>query len=156
MLVLEDDVDAVTPDLRTTLTDLLLRNILPTHWQVCYLGSHEHNRIVKLGGTRPRVNAVPSHVPVTGGFAYLINRKGARTLEGLFPLTEQWDVAASNIEWGHMTRFAVGPEMRSASITDPLFTAPRSEEGRCDSNVQVHTHRKDSILSVLYALCIYF
>lgn len=131
MLVLEDDVDAISLDLRAALTDLLRQSVLPTHWQVCYLGSHEHSRVVKRSGERPRVHQVERGTTMTGGFAYLLNRKGAEHLlsSRLFPLTSQWDVGAGEIEWGEMTRFSV-------SLDAPLLTSPRSEEGRGDTDVQ--------------------
>ena len=137
MLVLEDDVDAVSSDVRTALADLLRRGVLPTHWQFCLLGSHEHSRLVKSSGARVVVNEVKRNVTMTGGFAYLVNKAGAARLDkGIFPLTKQWDALVADLDWGEMTRFAVGPLVQGGPISAPLFSAPRSEEGNCDSDVQ--------------------
>ena len=137
MVILEDDVDVVTPDLCTSLADLLRRGILPTSWMFCYLGSHEHTRLVKRTGVRPKVNEVENGVMVAGGFAYIIDRRGAAFLDkNIFPLREQWDSCVGDLAWGALTRLSIGPKMRGGLVSEPLFSAPPSQEGECDSDVQ--------------------
>jgi len=139
-LVLEDDVDEVCEDLFDALVDLLRRGVLPTHWQICYLGSHEHpaavdaaSKLVKPTGARVRVHEIDRHATMTGTFAYLVNRSGARHLldSNLFPLHEQWDVAVgSAVDWSPGTRFSI-------ALDQPLATALKSEAHGGDTDVQV-------------------
>ena len=48
---------------------------------------------------------------------------------GLFPLRHQVDVAVSQMAWPPGSRFAIHPEA-------VLLTSPKSEEGKCDTDIQ--------------------
>ena len=126
-LVLEDDVDAVSHDLVDCLVELLRRGKLPSTCKLCYLGSHEHSRAVRSGYGRLIVREMDVWEQSTGLFGYLVSRRGAAQLLGprLFPLSEQLDVAVSELQWSPGERYCV-------AFDAPLVTSPRSESGATD------------------------
>ena len=89
---------------------------------------------------------------LTGLFGYMIRKSVAEELladGSIFPLSLQIDIALSRRVWPSMTRFALGPEQ-------VLLTAPRSEEGQRDTDVQtlgalgveVHANLPHGMLSI--------
>jgi GR25 family glycosyltransferase involved in LPS biosynthesis len=124
-LVLEDDISSVAPQFVAKVAKLM--RMLPSTWQLCFLGYHESSGKLLSASAEPRVMELPAGACVTGLYGYLIHKRGARTLladNALFPLRHQVDVAVSQLAWPRGARFAVDP----AAV---LLTSPKSEEGKC-------------------------
>lgn len=128
-LVLEDDVSGVAAAFEVQLHRLL--SALPPSWQVCFLGYHESTGRLLRPEEAPRVLEVPERAAVTGMFGYVLTRAAACSLlRSVFPLRCQVDVALSALHaWPAASRFACAPDA-------VLLTAPKSEEGACDTDVQ--------------------
>lgn len=127
---MEDDLSALAPSFDTKLSDLV-RTLSPS-WQLVYLGFHESTGKLLGPRAKPAVVEIPPRVGVTGLFGYLLRRSAAATLlkEGaIFPLRFQVDVAVSQLPWPPGTRFAAHPEA-------VLLASPKSEVGKCDTDVQ--------------------
>ena len=122
-IILEDDIDMISPDFCHALSQILQRK---PGLELCYLGSHECLRTVKTAGARVQVREVREET-VSGLFGYVISRTAAGRLSGsVFPLSEQIDVALNRLPWGLGKRCAV-------AFDAPLVTAPPSQD---DSEVQ--------------------
>lgn len=129
-LIMEDDIATIAPDFSAQLARLL--KALPSTWHICFLGYHESTGRLLPASRPPRPMELPNGTCVTGLYAYLVHRRGARALlasGGLFPLRHQIDVAASQFAWPRAARFALDPE-------GVLMTSPKSEEGKCDTDIQ--------------------
>ena len=129
-LVVEDDIAAVPPDFNDKVAALL--HTLPPTWHVCFLGYHESTGVLLPAAEPPKLLELPNGVTLTGLYAYLIHRRGAKALlsnKELFPLRMQVDVALSRLAWPPGTRFALDP-------SGVLVTSPKSEEGACDTDIQ--------------------
>ena len=111
-------------------------NLLPDGWHMCYLGSHEQACGRVVHGSEELVGRVmeePAGSITTGLFGYLLHRRAVEKLlgrGGVFPLRWQVDVAISKIDLPAGSRFTVGAE-------SPLVRSPKSEEGACDTDVQI-------------------
>lgn len=124
-LILEDDIDVISPDLCHALTEIFQRK---REIEFCYLGSHECMRTVKAAGARVQLREVHRNETVSGLFGYVISRAAAtRLIDSVFPLSEQIDVALNRLPWGLGKRWAVAFEA-------PLVMAPPSQYG---SEVQI-------------------
>ena len=129
-LILEDDISSYAPDFNRKLQRLL--RMLPPTWCVCFLGFHESTGKLLRAGQDPRIMEVPNGAVLTGLYGYLVHKRGAKALlaqGALFPLRHQVDVAVSQMAWPRGSRFAIDPE-------GVLLTSPKSEEGKCDTDIQ--------------------
>ena len=127
-LVLEDDISGVAAHFEHQLLRLL--SGLPATWQLCFLGYHESTGQLLCPADVPRAVEVPKQVAVTGLFGYMLTRSAASALlRAVFPLRCQVDVALNMHPWPSGARFACAPDA-------VLLTAPKSEEGACDTDVQ--------------------
>jgi len=129
-LFLEDDVDSVAAAFDQQLQVLL--RALPLTWRMCYLGYHESANQLLSPSAQPTLCDAPEGSAVTGLFGYLLRRSAAEELladTSLFPLRHQIDVVLSRRKWKKGSRFALSPD-------GVLLTSPRSEDGKCDTDVQ--------------------
>ena len=117
-VILEDDIDMISPDFCHALSQILQRK---PDLELCYLGSHECLRTVKTAGARVQVRELREET-VSGLFGYVISRAAAGRLSGsVFPLSEQIDVALNRLPWGLGNRCAV-------AFDAPLVMAPPSHD----------------------------
>ena len=73
---------------------------------------------------------MPGAACITGLFGYVLRRATAHALlASVFPLRHQVDVAVALRGWPAGTRFAAAPGA-------VLLTSPKSEVGKCDTDVQ--------------------
>lgn len=122
-VILEDDIDMISPDFCHALSQILQRK---PDLEFCYLGSHECLRTVKAAGARVQLRDLQEET-VSGLFGYVISRAAADRLSGsVFPLSEQIDIALNRLPWGLGKRCAV-------AFDAPLVMAPPSHD---DSEVQ--------------------
>ena len=78
-LIMEDDLSKAAPRLEEKLR-MLLKSVLPRTWQICFLGFHESTGRLLASSQPPQVMGIPNGACVTGLFAYLLTRRGARAL----------------------------------------------------------------------------
>lgn len=130
-LILEDDVSAVAGDLGAALERAIAS--LPSQWQFCYAGYHESSGQLLAPDQRLRVFELGLEEGQTGLFGYLLRRSAAADMlqaRDIWPLAHQIDVQVGMRHWGPSSRFALNPEA-------VLIHSPKSEDGACDTDVQV-------------------
>ncbi|KAL1524133.1 hypothetical protein AB1Y20_019042 [Prymnesium parvum] len=128
VLILEDDIDSVCDGFEQQLNKVFAA--LPSTAQICFLGYHESTGHLLQPRASPSLVEIPGQSAITGLFGYLLHRRGAEALlSSVFPLRYQVDVAVAVRGWAPGTRYAVSPDA-------VLITSPKSEVGRCDTDVQ--------------------
>ena len=136
-LILEDDVSRIADDIEDKLAQVIA--VLPSSWQLCYVGYHESYGTLLLHGQRTRLAELGENESQTGLFGYLLRKSAAKELLAngdMFPLEHQVDVEMGMRRWRSMSRFALSPDA-------VLVHSPKSEEGEEDTDVQTISGKDD-------------